>query len=273
MFRPLRDTLLLTGLALGLAAGPALAQAPAQAPATAAPRPATPAAPKPATPAAPKPAAPAAAAPAPIPGADPQAGPVLAAVQIPWVKMCFNVPVDQAKPEVTKQMCLISQETRAENGQFLASAQVREIEGDPKKSLIIAVPPGMMLQPGIRVVLDNGQPQNLRYEVCFPNACVAQMEINAEFVGRMKKAQQVNIQVVAAGGRMITLSMALADFGKVYDGPGTDPKEYEAQQKKLGEELQRRAEEARKKLEAQQGGAAAPALPGAPAPVVQPPKP
>ena len=44
----------------------------------------------------------------------------------------------------------------------------------------------------------------------------------------------------------------LGDFAKAYDGPPTDPKVFEEQQKKLQEELQRRAEEARKKLKGQQ---------------------
>ena len=51
--------------------------------------------------------------------------------------------------------------------------------------------------------------------------------------------------------------LPLADFGKAYDGPPTDPKVFEEQQKKLQDELQKRADEARKKLESQ-GGAAAP---------------
>jgi hypothetical protein len=61
--------------------------------------------------------------------------------------------------------------------------------------------------------------------------------------------------------------MPLADFAKAYDGPPTDPKVFEEQQKKLQEELQRRADEARKKLESQQGAPTSSATPTpAPAP-------
>jgi hypothetical protein len=52
----------------------------------------------------------------------------------------------------------------------------------------------------------------------------------------------------------------LQDFAKAYDGPPTDPKKFEEQQKQLQDELQKRAEEARKKLEGQQQ----PAPPAAP---------
>ena len=42
-------------------------------------------------------------------------------------------------------------------------------------------------------------------------------------------------------------------FQKANDGPPTDPKVFEENQKKLQEELQKKAEEARKRLEATQG--------------------
>ncbi len=58
--------------------------------------------------------------------------------------------------------------------------------------------------------------------------------------------------------------MPLADFAKAYDGPPTDPKVFEEQQKKLQDELQRRADEARKKLESQQGQPQSSATPPAP---------
>jgi hypothetical protein len=45
--------------------------------------------------------------------------------------------------------------------------------------------------------------------------------------------------------------LPLNDFGKAYDGPPTDPQVFEAQQKKLQDELQKRAEDARRRLEGQ----------------------
>ena len=92
---------------------------------------------------------------------------------------------------------MVVQETRAENGQMLASVQIRDLEGE-KPRLIIAVPVGMSLQPGIRVVLEGGQgqpqPQAMRYEVCLPHACFAQMELQrrlqAELQRRGEEAQR-----------------------------------------------------------------------------------
>ena len=53
---------------------------------------------------------------------------------------------------------------------------------------------------------------------------------------------------------VMTLSLPLGDFAKAYDGPATDPKELEEKNKKLQDELQRRANDARQKLEQQAPG-------------------
>ena len=59
-------------------------------------------------------------------------------------------------------------------------------------------------------------------------------------------------------GQPISPQLQLKDFAKAYDGPPTDPKVFEEQQKKLQDELQKRAEEARKRLKSQQRRPAAP---------------
>ncbi|WP_168201716.1 invasion associated locus B family protein [Phreatobacter aquaticus] len=243
------------GAALLLAPAVAFAQ-------TTPPRPAQPRPAAPAAPAAPAPAAPAGAAAAAANAENMQA------VQTPWVKLCDNVPVDERTPPTTKKLCMVVQETRAENGQMLASVQIRDLEGE-KPRLIIAVPVGMSLQPGIRVVLEGqgqAQPQAMRYEVCLPNACFAQMELAPEFLTRMKRSNNLNIQVVNMNNRAISLAMSLQGFAASYDGQPVDPKAYEESQRRLAEELQRRGEEAQRRLQQQGGAPGAPPAPGVPVP-------
>jgi hypothetical protein len=87
---------------------------------------------------------------------------------------------------------------------------------------------------------------------------MADYEASGELIGKLKKGQGLVVQGINGAGQPISLVLPLADFAKAYEGPPTDPKVFEEQQKRLQDELQRRAEEARKKLEGQ--GAAA--LPG-----------
>jgi len=76
----------------------------------------------------------------------------------------------------------------------------------------------------------------------------------------MKKGTNMNVSVQNQVAREVTFAVPLAGFGKAFDGPAIDPKELEAQQKKLQEELEKRSDELRKRLE-QSGGAATPGAP------------
>ena len=68
-------------------------------------------------------------------------------------------------------------------------------------------------------------------------------------------------QGINGQGQAVSLPLPLPDFAKAYDGPPTDPKVFEENQKKLQEELQKRADEARKRLEANPPSGGAPATP------------
>jgi invasion protein IalB len=171
----------------------------------------------------------------------------------PWLKVCGKGPETN-----NKEVCVLTKDGRLENGMPVAIVQLFEPEGDARV-LRVTVPLGMQLQHGTRMIIDQGQPAQEPYKICFPVGCMADYPVNDELIAKMKKGQQIILQAINMQGTPISLPLPLNDFAKAYDGPPTDPKVVEEQQRKLQEELQKRAEEARKKLEAQQPAAQAPA--------------
>ncbi len=247
----------------------AQAQAPAPAPAAPAPAPkakaapkaapkAPPAAPAPSAQQAPPPAAGAPAAGAPAAGGQPQDQQVQL-IYAPWTKFCLK-----GQDANAKQVCFTGKDGRIESGQPVIAAVIIEPEGEPKKILRVTLPLGMQLVHGTRVIVDSNPPQQSPYVICFANGCMSDYEATPELLANMKKGQNLVVQAINSNGAPLTLPLPLAEFAKAYDGPPTDPKQFEETQKKLQEELQKRAEEARKKLEANQPAAgAAPANPAA----------
>jgi invasion protein IalB len=253
-----RTTALAAALALG-ATTIALAQQPAPAPAPAAkpkPAPKKPAAAAPQAPAAQQQPAPAPQAQQPAQGGDQQ----VQLIYSPWTKFCLKGQEADAK-----QVCFTGKDARIESGMPVVAAVLIEPETEPKKILRVTLPLGMQLVHGTRVIVDQNQPMTAPYVICFTNGCMADYEANADLIAKMKSGQGLVVQAINSTGQPISLVLPLGDFAKAYDGPPTDPKVFEEQQKKLQEELQRRADEARKKLESQQGGAGA----AAPAPAPQ----
>jgi len=175
----------------------------------------------------------------------------------PWMKVCGKGP-----DTGNKQVCVVTKDGRLENGMPVAIVQLFEPEGEPKV-LRVTVPLGMQLQHGTRVIVDQNQPMQAPYKICFPVGCMSDYPATDDLIAKMKKGQQITVQAINLQGTPISLPLPLTDFAKAFDGPPTDPKAFEEQQRKLQEELQKKAEEARKKLEGQQG--AAPAAPASPA--------
>ena len=235
------------------------AQTPAPAPGTAAPK--AKAAPKaaPKAPAAPAPAAQQAAPPAAgAAGAQPPDQQVQL-IYAPWTKFCLK-----GQDANAKQVCFTGKDGRIESGQPVIAAVIIEPEGEPKKILRVTLPLGMQLVHGTRVIVDANAPMQSPYVICFANGCMSDYEVTPELLANMKKGQNLVVQAINSNGAPLTLPLPLAEFAKAYDGPPTDPKVFEETQKKLQEELQKRADEARKKLEANPpAGGAAPANPAA----------
>ena len=166
----------------------------------------------------------------------------------PWIKVCNK------DPKVNKQICLITQELRTNTGQFLASVALREIEGESRKTLLIAVPPGMLIQPGLRVQVDAGKQAEGKYGICFPNACYSEMVVDDAFIGTLKAGGKLILTTLNQQAKPIPMELTLAGFTKVYTGDPTDVAELQRKQEELQNELQRRADEARQKLiDAQKG--------------------
>ncbi|MBM6582043.1 invasion associated locus B family protein [Microvirga sp. BT689] len=258
------------GLAAALAvlvSAPVLAQtAPAQtAPAQ---RPAAPAA-QPARPAAP-PAQPAAQP--PVQGAQPQqgAGPTVVQVkaepsQPEWTKVCGK---DQ---NTSTEICYTTRDFVSDQGQPVLALAVYDVKGQQAQKVVrFVMPLGLLLQPGLRFAVDQGQAVAGRYVMCLPNGCFAEAQVKDDFIASLKKGANMNVSVQNQMGREITFAVPAAGFGKAFDGAPIDPKVLEEQQKKLQEELQKKSEEMRQKmLNSGAGTPGAPAAPGAAAPAAQ----
>ena len=220
---------------------------------------------------APAPAAPAPAQPAPAqpaqdqraPAQSPQQGPVkidLVPTQNDWTKVCGH------DPAANKDICYTTCDFSAKAGEppVLALA-IYDIKGDETRIVRLLVPVGLMLRPGFRFAIDKGAELEGSFEICFPNGCFAESKVKGATIDQIKKGSILSVRVKNQVNNEITFDIPVAGFGRAFDGPPIDPKVLEEQQKKLQEELQKRAEDERKRLEAAKPDAAKPAAP-APAP-------
>ena len=187
---------------------------------------------------------------APAPDAAPAAAPAAPPAQPPqaaWTKYCSSDPATK------KELCMVIQELRANTGRTVASLSVRQVTGEDKISLVAAVPPGMLIQPGLRIMIDSGKPTFMKFGICFPNACYGELEITTDYIGLLKGGGKLVLTTLNTQGKPIAFPMTLAGFTKVYDGKGVDPQAAApATADDLQDALQARAEKERQKLIEQQ---------------------
>lgn len=163
-----------------------------------------------------------------------------------WVKICSTDPSTQ------KNVCLTSSSLRSQSGQFLSETAVKEVQGEERKLLILAVPPGMQIQPGLIVQVDGGQRLEAKYSICFPNACYADLVIDEGFVSSLKAGNTLQVTTLNQQAKAVPFAISLSGFTASYDGDPIDPNALVELREKEQEKYKSWADKVRQQLIEQQ---------------------
>lgn len=219
----------------GLTAAPGFAQDKKPAPAAAGKAPAKPADAKPAD------AKPAAAAAAPA--ADAKAGDPKD--QNAWLKLCEKTPTI-ADPKKILNVCLTLHEILDNTGMPSISAAVREVEGQPKKGVLVMVPLGAFLQGGVHIKVDENEPVKLAFTLCHIGGCTAEAEATPALIEQMNKGTKIDIVAVDIAGQPKGVRVSLQGFDKAFVGAPVDNDKYKEARKNLLMSIRQRMELAKK---------------------------
>ncbi len=240
------------GVVLAIAGGPALAQGAAA----------------PAAPAAPAAKAPAAKAPA--------AGAADAKKRNQWVKLCDKIKINtkgkdgKAGAPEEKELCSTMFEAIESNtGQVIVSVGLQQIEGAPKQVLAVMVPLGVVIPGGVKLAvysadqwakaaknetieLKDLKTADLKFAHCMPVGCTAEVQATPEMVEMLKGNAGIAVLAIWANGKQFTVPVSLTGFGDALTGKPIDNKEYQANRKKLMEQIMQRQAEMREKMKAEE---------------------
>ncbi len=201
-----------------------------------------------------------------------------------WVKLCEKTKlnhINKEGKEVTdeKNICLTHHERLDGNsGRVMVSAAIREVEGQEKKSLMVMVPLGMALPPGLQAAVyskeqwekaaknekvgeEELKPIKLRYSLCGMSGCTAEVEATPEMIKQLKEGEGLMIITLNAGAQPVGFPVPLTGFTAAYDGKPVDNEEYAKARGQLMEQIRQRQAQLREKAKAEQMKAL-PELPG-----------
>ncbi len=203
----------------------------------------------------------------------------------------MQFPDKDGKPQAQeKNICLTHHERLDGNtGMVMVSAALRQVEGADKQHLMVMVPLGMAIPPGIKAAvytkdlwakasknekIDDKvlKPVDLKYTLCHPAGCTAEMEATKELIDAMKTGGGIMVLAMNGAAQPIAFPVPLDGFTTAQAGAAVDNKVYGEARGKLMMQIRARQEELMKQYQEQQKAApAAPAAPVAAAPAAKKP--
>ena len=238
-------------------------------------------------------------APAPKAGAAPAAAAAPAAdankSQSAWVKLCEKGSVmakdkDGKDKKEDHTICLTHHERiDSSTGIVLVSAAVRQVDEGKNPLLMVMVPLGMAIPPGIQVGIYNKDmwdkiqkgekvddsklvPIKMAYILCHSAGCTGEVDATPEMLNDFKTNGGIIVYAVSGSGQPVAFPIPLVGFDTSLAGAPADNQEYSKQRRALMQQIaenqQKTIEEYRKQNEelqkSQGGGVKAPvAAPGA----------
>jgi invasion protein IalB len=227
---------------------------------------------------------------APASAQDPKAAPAAKAGAAPaakgdekkkssqWVKLCDKIKVrpkeaaadGKEAPSEEKQLCSTMFEAIESNtGQLIVSVGLQQMDGAPKQVLAVMVPLGMVIPGGVKLAvysadqwakaaknekieLKDLKTTDLKFAHCLPVGCTAEAQATPEVVELLKSNAGMAVLAIWANGNQFTIPVPLTGFGEALAGNPIDNKEYQANRKKLMEQIMQRQAELREKRKAEE---------------------
>jgi invasion protein IalB len=217
-----------------------------------------------------------------------------------WVKLCEKgnfVTKDKDGKEKTEEhsICLTHHERiDAQSGIVLVSAAVRSIDDGKNPLLMVMLPLGMAIPPGMQVgvypkdmwekiqkneKVDDSKltPIKVPFILCHSAGCTGEVEATPEMLASFKSNGGIIVYAVSGQGAPVAFPIPLVGFDTAIAGAPADNQEYAKQRRALMQQIaenqQKAIEEYRKQSEELQKtqGQVAPRTPGAAAPAAAPP--
>jgi invasion protein IalB len=162
-----------------------------------------------------------------------------------WFKVCSK------QEEI--DICNVQNIVTAQTGQLITGVSLIELKGKVNRKVFqVSVPSGRMVPPGIGMQVDNGKTQKLDYVLCFPDRCIAEVQLTDQLINSFKKGTSVTFTSVNFQNQQNPVKVSLEGFTGAYEGAPLQQSDVEDRQKKLQEFVAKNNEDFAKKLKEEQ---------------------
>ncbi len=129
-----------------------------------------------------------------------------------WIKVC------RKDDKLKKEICQTMSDLRSTDGQFLATFQVMEMTGEARRMARVILPTGLLLQPGLKLQIDQAKPEDAKFTVCAPDGCVSEMLITDQQFAALKKGKTLVVGVQGQAANPVSFTFPLDTFKTANEG-------------------------------------------------------
>ncbi|MEL6947302.1 MAG: invasion associated locus B family protein [Pseudomonadota bacterium] len=167
-----------------------------------------------------------------------------------WEKRCAKAGEND--------ICNVQYMILANARQLVTAVNLMQVKGKQNRRIFqVAVPTSRYIPAGIKVKIDEGKENTLPYSLCLPDRCLAEIPLSDGLVKALKGGGKMTLTSTNFRSQKSPINVSLKGFTAAFDGPPLKANEVANRQRKLQEELQRKAKEAADKLKAAQDAAKA----------------
>ena len=134
-----------------------------------------------------------------------------------WTVRCA---VEETGDGGSLQRCSMDQRfvTRDEaaGGERLVLAVVLAVANGGVEATVLA-PFGLLLEPGLRLRADDGQPVTLAFETCYPDGCIARGALDEAALAAFRAGDALHVEADAQGDNGFRLEGSLRGFSAAID--------------------------------------------------------
>ncbi len=124
-----------------------------------------------------------------------------------WRVQCETAPGSDT------EICHIFQNlTTKEDGKQILNAMIGYLPAKDEAVMILTLPLGIALPPGIQLQIDDGKAARAPIETCTPQGCRVGVPLTKEFITTMKKGNQMKVTFANLQRKGLTVPVSLSGF-------------------------------------------------------------
>ena len=132
----------------------------------------------------------------------------------PWVVTC-PTNSDANSPRCSSKISMVDPKRKIEIMSWTLG-----FNKDGKLLMEIVTPSDVLIESGLAYVVDESKSQTLHYYSCGPSGCLTRLPVSAAAASLLKKAKVVKLSIAATNGKIITLTIKLAQTAEALSAIG-----------------------------------------------------